>query len=81
MEILTKEKFEEFSSKILKEITEIKGVIESKKERKIFKNKDLVEYLGVSYSTLEKMRNSNILPYKKVMGNYYYLKDDIDKLF
>jgi hypothetical protein len=44
------------------------------------KNKELKEYLGVSYSTLDKMRANNVIPYKKIMGNYYYSVDVINSV-
>jgi hypothetical protein len=40
-----------------------------------------MEYLGCSYSTIENLRNEGILPYKKVMGTYYYLYDEVRKVF
>jgi hypothetical protein len=45
------------------------------------KNQDLMEYLGCSYTTIEKLRASNKLPYKKVMGTYYYSIDEVNRVF
>ena len=81
MEILTKENFEEFVFEIKGHLLELRELINERKVKRIIKNKELKEYLGCSYSTLEKMRQTNLIPYKKVLGNYYYDIDEIDKIF
>jgi predicted site-specific integrase-resolvase len=45
------------------------------------KNSDLMEYLGCSYSTIENLRNAGKIPYKKVMGTYYYSFEEVSKVF
>jgi len=77
MEIVTKEMFEDFKNELNEQLIELKNAVENKQIKKIMKNKELKEYLGVSYSTLDKMRSNNIIPYKKIMGNYYYLIEGI----
>jgi len=79
MEIVTKEMFEDFKNELNEQLNELKNAIENQQKKKIMKNKELKEYLGVSYSTLDKMRANNIIPYKKIMGNYYYSIDQINK--
>lgn len=81
MEILTKNEFNDFAVEMKSELDEIKKLISSQKSKKILKNKELKEYIGCSYSTIEKMRQQNIIPYKRVMGNYYYSIDEINKIF
>lgn len=80
MEIVTKEMFEDFKNELSEQLNELKNAVENKQSKKIMKNKELKEYLGVSYSTLDKMRAQNIIPYKKIMGNYYYTIDEIKKV-
>jgi len=80
MEIVTKEMFEDFKNELNEQLIELKKSVENKQTKKIMKNKELKEYLGVSYSTLDKMRANNVIPYKKIMGNYYYSVDDIDSV-
>ena len=80
MEIVTKEMFEDFKNELNEQLIELKNAVENKQIKKIMKNKELKEYLGVSYSTLDKMRANNVIPYKKIMGNYYYSVDDIDSV-
>jgi hypothetical protein len=81
MEILTKDEFDRFSSDIKNQLFELQKTLYSYKPQKILKNKELKEYLGCSYSTIDKLRQSKILPYKKVLGNYYYSIDEVNKLF
>ena len=81
MEIVTKEVLNEMLFELKKELIDIKKVVKGNLPKKIMKNKELQQYLGCSYSTLEKLRDSNTIPYKKVMGNYYYSVDDVNKIF
>ena len=81
MEIVTKEMFEDFKNELNGQLIELKNAVENNQTKKIMKNKELKEYLGVSYSTLDKMRANNIIPYKKIMGNYYYNVEEINKSF
>jgi hypothetical protein len=80
MEIVTKEMFENFKNELKGQLIELKNSIEIKQNKKIMKNKELKEYLGVSYSTLDKMRTNNVIPYKKIMGNYYYDIKEIERV-
>jgi DNA-binding Xre family transcriptional regulator len=80
MEIVTKEMFEDFKNELNEQLIELKNAVENKQIKKIMKNKELKEYLGVSYSTLDKMRSNNVIPYKKIMGNYYYSVEDINRI-
>ena len=81
MEIVTKEMFEDFKNELNEQLIELKNAVENKQIKKIMKNKELKEYLGVSYSTLDKMRANNVIPYKKIMGNYYYSIENINTIF
>ena len=81
MEIVTKEMFEDFKNELNGQLKELKNSVENKQTKKIMKNKELKEYLGVSYSTLDKMRSTNVIPYKKIMGNYYYDIKEIESVF
>ena len=81
MEIVTKEDLNKFSEEIKKQLEELRVLLESRNEKKILKNKELKEYLGCSYSTIDKMRQNNTLPYKKVLGNYYYSVEEVNRVF
>ena len=81
MEIVTKDELNEMLVELKKELIDLKEAVKGNQPKKIMKNKELQQYLGCSYSTLEKLRDSNTIPYKKVMGNYYYSVDDVNKIF
>ena len=81
MEIVTIEMFEEFKNELNEQLIQLKNAVENKQTKKIIKNKELKEYLGVSYSTLDKMRANSVIPYKKILGNYYYNIEEINKSF
>ncbi len=81
MEIVTKEVLNEMLLELKKELIDLKEVVKGNQPKKIMKNKELQKYLGCSYSTLEKLRDCNMIPYKKVMGNYYYSVDDVNNIF
>jgi len=47
------------------------------KDKEIFNESELMEFLGVSRTTLWKLRRERNLPYGKVGREYRYLKSDI----
>jgi hypothetical protein len=79
MEIVTKQMLDDFKQDLFKEIAELNNTINQPK--KLMKNSDLMEYLGCSYSTIENLRNAGKIPYKKVMGTYYYSFEEVSKVF
>ena len=79
MEIVTKQMLDEFKHDLIKEITQMSSP--TNQPKKLLKNNDLMEYLGCSYSTIENLRNAGKIPYKKVMGTYYYSFDEVSKVF
>jgi len=81
MEIVTKNELNEMIVELKNELSELKKIVKDNKPKRIMKNKELQDYLGCSYSTLEKLRDQNVIPYKKVMGNYYYSVEDVNSVF
>lgn len=79
MEIVTKQMLDEFKQDLINEIAQM-NVLHST-PKKLMKNSDLMEYLGCSYSTVENLRNAGKIPYKKVMGTYYYSFKEVSRLF
>jgi len=47
---------------------------------KILKSEQVRELLGISSSSLQNLRNKNVIHYSKVAGTIYYKLDDIIKL-
>ncbi len=81
MEIVTKEMFEDFKRELKSDLYAISESISNNQPKKLLKNQDLMEYLGCSYTTIETLRNSGKIPFKKVLGTYYYPYDEIRKVF
>lgn len=81
MEIVTKEMFEQFAKQMKEEFKGLKDSLIKAKLPKYLKNKDVMEIVGCSYGTLEKLRNSNTLPYKRVLGTYYYEVNEVERIF
>jgi len=49
-------------------------------QRDVFTNKQAMELLHVSRSTLQRWRNEGKLPYRQVSGKILYKRSDIDQL-
>lgn len=79
MEIVTKQMLDEFKHDLIKEIAQMSNT--TSQPKKLLKNNDLMEYLGCSYSTIENLRNAGKIPYKKVMGTYYYSFEEVSRVF
>lgn len=79
MEIVSKQMLDEFKQELINEIAQM-NVLHST-PKKLMKNSDLMEYLGCSYSTVENLRNAGKIPYKKVMGTYYYSFEEVSRVF
>ena len=79
MEIVTRQMLDEFKRDLINELSQF--VNSTSQANKLLKKRNLMEYLGCSYSTIENLRNEGILPYKKVMGTYYYSFDEVSRVF
>lgn len=45
--------------------------------REVLSNRRAMEYLDVSKSTLQRWRDSGLLPYSKIGGSVYYRRQDL----
>ena len=79
MEIVTKQMLDEFKHDLIKEIAQLSSP--TNQPKKLLKNSDLMEYFCCSYSTIENLRNAGKIPYKKVMGTYYYSFEEVSRVF
>lgn len=50
-------------------------------EKKFLTAKEVTEYLGISIATVWRWAKNGIIPFHKLGGKTYFVKDDIDKLF
>lgn len=46
-------------------------------EKEVYSNRDAMDFLGVSRSTLQRWREDGILPFRKVNGTILYTKNDL----
>ena len=59
----------------------IAGRTEPQSEQpEVFTNRQAMQYLNVSRSTLQRWRNEGKLPYRQIQGKILYTRADIDQL-
>lgn len=84
-EIVTKEDLRQFGLLLVDNMrTIIQGTDSSKKESsepKWLKSKAVRKMLDISAGSLQNLRTTQKLQYKKVLGSYYYNREDLQKLF
>lgn len=82
VEILTKEDLQIFKREFLAEIKSmIDEALNNKPERpEGYKTKDVRRILGCCYNTLLALRIHKKIRAKKIMGTWYYNKEDVNKL-
>jgi excisionase family DNA binding protein len=56
----------------------VKGGGSNKKE--VFTNRQAMDYLNVSRSTLQRWRNDGLLPFRQVSGKILYKREDLENL-
>jgi excisionase family DNA binding protein len=78
-DLITKRDLNEFKNEVFSLITQIKD--NNKDNSQWFRTKDAMSYLNVSNGTLQNLRNSGKLKFKKVGGTVYYCKSELDTLF
>ncbi|OCA76358.1 hypothetical protein BBI01_06605 [Chryseobacterium artocarpi] len=87
METLTKNDLEVLKNQL---ITELERLIdlkingEAEKEREEFgwmRSKTIRKKLNISAATLQNLRITGKIRFKKLLGSYYYNKEDLQKLF
>ncbi|MGE6394224.1 helix-turn-helix domain-containing protein [Chryseobacterium scophthalmum] len=85
MENLTKEDLKNFKTELLSDLKTIIG--EEAEYAKLsddwewLRSKAVRELMKISPSTLQNLRIVGKIRYKKIMGSYYYSKNDLIKLF
>ena len=83
-EPITKEDLWQFAAEIIKEIKKINlrvGNQTTSLGDEWLKSKAVRKILDISPGTLQNIRVTGKIRYKKVLGSYYYSKSDIQKLF
>lgn len=49
-------------------------------QKEVYTNKEAMNFLGVSRSTLQRWRENEILPFRKINGSIRYTRDDLKKM-
>lgn len=83
VDIVTKQDLRTFKSEILEGIREIlqeKGNQKNSTERSWLRSAEVREILRISAGTLQNLRISGTLPYRKIGGTMYYHSQDIHKM-
>lgn len=85
MENLTREYLNNFKTELLSDLKTI--IREESKHSKFYddwewlRSKAVRELMKISPSTLQNLRIAGKIRYKKIMGSYYYSKNDLINLF
>ncbi len=59
-------------------LTDIKEILEIKQPKKWLKTNDVMELLGISEVTLQKLRDRKWIPFRKLGGTCYYNAEELD---
>lgn len=83
MEILSKQDLEIFRIKIISDIERLLETTNNHttKEFDWLRSKAVRKMMDISPATLQNLRITGKIRYKKVLGSYYYNKTDLQKLF
>ena len=78
-EIITLEDLQTFRLELLEDIKKL--IVPSKESKKEWlRSPEVREILGISHGTLQTLRNTGALPYRRIGGLMYYRYDDIGRL-
>jgi hypothetical protein len=83
IELLTKADLKNFEAKldrILEDLKLIRAQSGLEPKSKWLDNEDLLKLLDVSSRTLQKWRDTGVLPFTRIARKVYYRADDVDKL-
>lgn len=83
-EPITKEDLWQFAAEIIREVKKITRSLSNEDDgisNEWLKSKTVRKMLDISPGTLQNIRVTGKIRYKKVLGSYYYSKSDIQNLF
>ncbi|MGJ1366761.1 helix-turn-helix domain-containing protein [Sphingobacterium spiritivorum] len=82
LDILTKEDLQFFKKELLDEIRQIvKGrTLTENGDREWLRSREVRKKLKISPGTLQNLRITGVLPFKKIGGSMYYRSSDVDKM-
>ena len=80
LDILTKEDLSQFKKELLEEIRQILTHEKTDAERECFRSREVRKKLKISPGTIQNLRITGTLPFKKIGGSIYYRANDVDKM-
>ncbi len=81
MEQITKHDLDSFRIKLLSEIEQLLEAKDNCLEFDWLRSKAIRKLMDISPATLQNLRITEKIRYKKILGSYYYNKSDLLKLF
>lgn len=78
-DLITKKDLLDFKNEIINYISSLSNPNDSNKQW--LRTKEALNYLKISSGTLQNLKVSGKLPYKKVGGTVYYSLNDLETLF
>jgi Helix-turn-helix domain len=79
--IITKEDLNSFKNEIIQEFIKLVNKAEKGETSAWLRTRDVCRILNLSTSTLQNLRNSGKIPFKKINGAILYKRADIETLF
>jgi len=80
IDIVTREDLRQFKREMLEELKQAIGSRKGSPDREWLKSAEVRRMLGISPGTLQSLRISGTLPYRKVGGSMYYRRTDISRM-
>ncbi|MGF7028583.1 helix-turn-helix domain-containing protein [Sphingobacterium sp. HSC-15S19] len=81
-DILTKEDLQQFKKELLEEIKQVlkRENPGNSGDKEWLRSREVRKKLDISPGTLQNLRITGILPFKKIGGSMYYRSSDVDKM-
>lgn len=80
LDILTREDLSQFKKELLEEIRQILTKEKTDEDREWLRSREVRKKLKISPGTLQNLRITGTLPFKKIGGSMYYRGSDVDKM-
>ena len=81
-DILTKEDLQQFKKELFEEIKQVlrRENLGNSGDKEWLRSREVRKKLDISPGTLQNLRITGILPFKKIGGSMYYRSSDVDKM-
>jgi hypothetical protein len=78
--VISKKELDSFKYEIIQELTSLINEKESGERKPWLRTRDVCKLLNISTSTLQHLRDSGIIPFKKLEGLLLYDSKELDKV-